>query len=129
MGIVAVGHSVVSASMAQASKGESDMAKFLLAYKGGGMGATPEQQQQAMDAWMAWFGSLGEALIDQGSPFTPASSTISSDGTVREASTSPLTGYTIISAEGLAQANEKAKGCPVLASGGSIEVYEALPMG
>ena len=37
--------------------------------------------------------------------------------------------YTIISAESLAEAVEKAKGCPVLATGGSIEVYEALAVG
>ena len=105
------------------------MAKFLLAYKGGGMGATPEQQQKAMDAWMAWFGSLGEAVVDQGSPFSPACSTVSSNGTVSEGSASPLSGYTIISAGSLAEASDKAKGCPVLATGGSIEVFEALEMG
>ena len=47
----------------------------------------------------------------------------------RTSRTSPLTGYTIITAESLADATEKAKGCPVLATGGSIEVYETLPVG
>ncbi len=42
---------------------------------------------------------------------------------------SSLTGYSIISAETLGEAGEKAKGCPVLASGGSVEVYEAVPVG
>ena len=29
----------------------------------------------------------------------------------------------------MAEACDKAKGCPVLSSGGSIEVYEAMPIG
>ncbi|MGH3341095.1 MAG: YciI family protein [Propionibacteriaceae bacterium] len=37
-------------------------------------------------------------------------------------------GYSIINAESLAEATKKADGCPVLESGGSVEVYEALPM-
>ncbi len=68
-------------------------------------------------------------LVDQGSPFTPGAATISSDGSVTTSSTSPLTGYTIITAESLADATEKAKGCPVLATGGCVEVYETLPVG
>lgn len=103
------------------------MAKYLLAYKGGGMGDTPEAQQKAMDAWLAWFGSLGADIVDQGSPFGP--STTVSGGDTTEGGASGLTGYTIITASDLPAATEKAKGCPVLTSGGSIEVYEALEMG
>lgn len=103
------------------------MAKFLLAYKGGGMGDTPEAQQKAMEAWTAWFGALGADVLDQGSPFGPAS-TISSAG-VTEGGASALSGYTIIAAEDLTAAGEKAKGCPVLTTGGSIEIYEAMAMG
>ena len=103
------------------------MAKYLLAYTGGGMGDTPEAQQQAMDAWMAWFGSLGADVVDQGSPFGP-SATVSGSGAT-DSGASALTGYTIITADSLSAASEKAKGCPVVTSGGSIEVYEALEMG
>ena len=91
------------------------------------MGDTPEAQQKAMDAWMAWFGALGADLVDQGSPFGP-STTVSGDGTT-ESGTSALTGYTIISADNLSAATDKAETCPVLASGGTVEVYEALEMG
>ena len=104
------------------------MAKYLLAYKGGGMGGAPEAQKKAMDAWMAWFGSLGADIVDQGSPLGPSAS-VSSDGATSDGGASALTGYTVITATDLSAATEKAKGCPVLASGGSIEVYEALEMG
>jgi hypothetical protein len=104
------------------------MGKYVLAYLGGGMGDSEAEQQEAMTAWMNWFGSLGEAVVDGGSPFGPAS-TITSDGKVTEGGGSSLTGYSIISADTLAEACDRAKGCPVLSSGGSIEVYEALPIG
>jgi hypothetical protein len=104
------------------------MAKFILAYRGGGMGNTPDEQQKQMEAWMNWFGSLGESVVDGGAPFG-ASSTIASNGAVRDGGASALTGYSIISADGLSDASAKAKGCPVLTTGGSVEVYEAMPMG
>jgi hypothetical protein len=104
------------------------MGNYVLAYLGGGMGESEAEQQEAMTAWMNWFGSLGEAVVDGGNPFGPAS-TISSDGKVTDGGGSSLTGYSIISAGSLAEACDKAKGCPVLASGGSIEVYEAMPIG
>jgi hypothetical protein len=104
------------------------MAKFVLVYKGGKMGETPEEQQKQMEAWGNWFGALGAAVVDGGAPFGPSSS-ISTDGSVKDGGRSGLSGYSIISADSLGEAAGQAKGCPVLSSGGSIEVYEALPMG
>jgi hypothetical protein len=48
---------------------------------------------------------------------------------ISDGGVSALTGYTILSADSLADAVDKAKGCPVLTSGGSVDVYEAMPMG
>lgn len=104
------------------------MGKYVLAYRGGGMGATPEEQEQAMNQWMTWFGGLGEAIVDAGSPFGPAA-TIASNGTVHDGGSSTLSGYSIITADSLEDACNKAKGCPVLSSGGDLEVYESLPIG
>jgi hypothetical protein len=102
------------------------MANYVLVYKGGGgMASTDEERQAIMATWNVWFGSLGESLVDGGNPFGP-STTISTDGAVAETGASSLTGYSIISAEDLASATEKAKGCPVLANGGSLEVYETF---
>lgn len=103
------------------------MAKFVLAYRGGGMGDTPAVQQKLMEAWMNWFGTLGESVVDAGSPFG-GSSSVAANGSVTSGGASGLTGYSILSADTLAGALDKAKGCPVLASGGSVEVYESLPM-
>ena len=104
------------------------MAKFVLAYTGGSMAQTPEEQEKVMGDWMNWFGTLGAAVVDGGAPFG-ASATIASDGATSDGGRSALTGYSIIEAADVADATTKAKGCPVLASGGSIEVYEAMPIG
>jgi hypothetical protein len=104
------------------------MAKYVLVYKGGGMGDTPEQQQKLMEAWMNWFGSLGASVVDAGAPFGP-SAEVGSDGSFSEGGASQLTGYPILTADTLSEAGDKAKGCPVLMTGGSIEIYEAMPMG
>ena len=104
------------------------MGNYVLAYRGGGMADSEAEQQEAMTQWMNWFGSLGDAVVDGGNPFGP-SSTIDADGTVSDGGRSALTGYSIISAGSIDDAVAKAKGCPVLSSGGAIDVYEAMPIG
>jgi hypothetical protein len=99
------------------------MAKYVLAYTGGRMADTPEQQQAAMAAWGAFLGGLGESLVDPGNPFGP-STAVGGDG--GGGAPSGLSGYTIITAGSLDEAAEKAKGAPVIANGGAVEVYEAL---
>jgi len=105
------------------------MAKFTLVYHGGAMTEGEEAQQAVMDTWFAWFGALGPAIVDAGAPFGP-SATIAADGSSTDGGgANPATGYSIIEALDLDDATAKAKGCPVLASGGSVEVCEALPIG
>jgi S1-C subfamily serine protease len=102
------------------------MAKFLYLFSGGQLPETPEAQEASMQAWTAWFGTIGDSVVDMGNPFG-ASSTVTSGGP-SDGATSKLGGYSIINAETLAEATKKADGCPVLQSGGSVEVYEALLM-
>jgi S1-C subfamily serine protease len=102
------------------------MAKFLYLYSGGQMADTPEVQEEQMQAWTAWFGSLGDSVVDIGNPFG-AGKTVT-NGAASEGAASKLGGYSIINAGSLEEAATNAKGCPVLQSGGSVEVYEALAM-
>jgi hypothetical protein len=106
---------------------ENVMANYVLVYRGGSMAETPEEQQKVMESWGAWFGSLGASVVDGGAPFGPSAS-IASDGSTTDGGASALTGYSVLAADSLADALTKAKGCPVLSAGGSIEVYEPLPM-
>jgi hypothetical protein len=101
------------------------MANYVFAYTGGGMAQTDEERQAAMAAWGGWFGTLGQAIVDAGNPFGP-STTVANGAGVSDGGSSSLTGYSVISADSLAAASELAKGCPVLASGGSVEVYETI---
>jgi len=102
------------------------MAKFVYVYTGGQMAGTPEAQEQAMQAWGAWFATLGDSVTDMGNPFG-SSATVSSGG-VADGGTSGAGGYSIVSAGSLADAAAQAKGCPVLAGGGTVEVYETIAM-
>jgi hypothetical protein len=104
------------------------MAKYVLAYIGGGMPETPEEGEQVMAAWMNWFGALGAAVVDGGAPFA-GSSSVAASGAVSEGGSAKLTGYSILEAADLAGAAELAKGCPILSSGGSVDIYEAIDMG
>ena len=103
------------------------MANYLLAYKGGGMAESDAEREAVMAAWGTWFGSLGQAIVDAGNPFGP-SATIANGGSVSEGAQSALTGYSVLSADSLAAASELVKGCPVLAAGGEVEVYETFPV-
>ena len=103
------------------------MTNYVLAYTGGSMAQTDEERAAAMDAWGAWFGGLGSAVVDAGNPFG-AAATVGPDGSTRDGGAAGLTGYSVVSADGLAAAGTLVKGCPVLSSGGSVEIYEVGPV-
>ncbi len=107
------------------------MAKFVVLYTGGmGMAATPEEQEKIMGEWGAWYGQLGEAIVDGGAPFGAAKNIVSvgsiSDGTLSD---TPATGYTVISADSLEAAASVCSAHPHLNHGGQVEVFEYIDMG
>jgi hypothetical protein len=97
------------------------MAKYLFVYHGGGMAESEEERNESMAAWGRWAGDLGSAVVDFGAPIG-ATTTVGGDGG------NHATGYSLIDAESLDAAAELAKGCPILASGGSVEVAETIAM-
>jgi hypothetical protein len=104
------------------------MPTYLLAYHGGGMNETEEEQARSMAAWGEWMGVLGAALVDGGKP-VGRSVTVGSDGSASPGGGSnPVTGYTVVSAGSIEAAVAMAAGCPILASGGSVEVGEAVDL-
>lgn len=103
------------------------MAKYMFVYQGGGaMGESPADQAKIMDAWGAWYGTLGDAVADGGAPFA-GSTSVSSKG--RAAAASGLTGFSMVNAASLEAAAAMTTGCPVLANGGTVDVYECIDMG
>lgn len=105
------------------------MPKYILGFHGGGeMPTDPQEAEKSMTAWVSWYQSLGSAVSDMGNP-AGASKTVAATGHVSEGGgANPLTGYSIIEANDLDDAVKLAKGCPIYANGGSVEVAELLPM-
>lgn len=104
------------------------MAKYLFVYHGGESPETEADTRAVMDAWGHWLGSLGAAVIDGGNP-VGQSRTVASDGSVSDdGGANPASGYSLIEAASDDDAIAKARGCPILASGGSVEVAEAFDM-
>lgn len=105
------------------------MANFVLLYSGGGVAATEAERAATMEAWGAWFGKLGSAVVDGGNPFTPTAKSITHEGRVSDGPVGTLaSGYSILKADSLNAAVEMARNCPLLRDGGDISVYEILPM-
>jgi hypothetical protein len=100
----------------------------LFVYHGGDHPETEAEVKEVLDAWGAWMGSMGAAVIDGGNP-VGKSSTVNSDGSVIDnGGSNPASGYGLFEAPDLDDALAKAKGCPILAAGGSIEVAQAIDM-
>ncbi len=104
------------------------MANFVLVYTGGRQPASEAEGKKLTEAWMGWFGKLGDKVVDAGNPFSPKAKSLS-NGTVNEGAVgTPATGYSILKAESLTAATKLAQGCPHLQTGGKITVYEVTPI-
>ena len=104
------------------------MSTYVFAYHGGSMPESEEAAQQVMADWMAWLQGLGEDVLDGGAPVGLAI-TLHPDGqVVRDGGANPLSGYSLVRAESEEDAVAKARGCPHLRDGGTIEIAEAVEM-
>ena len=85
------------------------MKRFMLLHYGF---ETPTPEIQA--AWGQWFASVADKMVDSGSPFSRGREI--SPKTTKELplGMDSLTGYTIISARTLDEAEQIAKGCPMI---------------
>jgi hypothetical protein len=105
------------------------MSEFTFLYRGGDTSASSEQTHQTMQKWVAWFQELGASghLKDRGQPLERTGKVVNgnrkivTDGPYAEAK-DLVGGFSLIEAKDLAQAVELAKGCPILAAGGCVEV-------
>jgi len=107
---------------------EDEMAKYLFVYHGGSMPETKEEMAEVMTAWGAWFGGMGSAVLDGGNPVGKSSTVLGDGSIVDNGGANPTSGYSLIEASDINDATAKAKGCPILKKGGSVEVAEAHDM-
>lgn len=105
------------------------MATYILAYH---MGKTPESPKskeegaKGMAKWQAWIESLGDAVVNPGTPLGE-SRTVSSKSVSKNSDPGRLTGFAMVKAENLNVAIKIAKGDPFLEMG-TIEVAEVFHM-
>ena len=107
------------------------MARYIMIYNGP---ATPmdeftaEQSEQQMQAWGAWMGKVGDAMVDMGSPFGERAA-VRADGSA--GTPSALNGYSIVEAADLEAAKALCEGHPFLSDGRdvfSVELFELVPV-
>jgi hypothetical protein len=114
-------------------RGEFFMSEFTFLFRGREYFASPSEGQKHIEQWVAWFTDLGDQgrLKDPGHPLEKGGQVVLGkdrlvkDGPYAEAK-DVIGGYSIVEAENLEQAVELAKGCPILAVGGSVEVRPLL---
>lgn len=104
------------------------MANYLLAFHGGMMPETEKEQARTMAAWGKWYQKLGKAVVDPGAPVGQAQSIASTGRVTKGGGKNPVSGYVVVKAKDIGTAVKLAKGCPLLKSGGNIEVCETFSM-
>ena len=104
------------------------MPKYLFVYHGGSHPETEAEVQEVMDDWGNWLGGMGSAVVDGGNP-VGLSKTVNPDGSVADnGGSNPASGYGLFEADDADDALTKAKGCPILKAGGSVELAEVIDM-
>lgn len=103
------------------------MAKFIILYRSSTSArdmmssATPEQMKAGMDAWMAWAGKAGDAVVDLGAPLAPTAHS--------GAGATDISGFSVLQADSATAITELLDGHPHLqVPGNSVDVLEMLSM-
>ena len=106
---------------------EKELPRYLITYLGGNKPSSPEEGEQHMAKYRAWLSSLGDSAVSPANPLKNTN-TVNPDGTVTSASTTSMSGFTIVEADSMDAALLIAKACPFLEVGGSLEVSELMQM-
>lgn len=107
------------------------MSRYIMIYKGEATDTsdmTEEQAGEVMAKWGAWMGTVGDALVDVGSPFGEGISAVDDGSTAIPV---PLSGYSVVEAENLGVARQLSEGHPYLSEGAgdfAIEIFELTPV-
>jgi len=91
---------------------------------------SPEEMQLSTKRWMDWIGGIAaqNKLTDRGNRLVPSGKVVKADNVIADGPYTEIKeciiGYSIVKATSIEDATELAKGCPVLAIGGNVEVRE-----
>ena len=93
-----------------------------------------EEAQAVSKRWMDWIGSIAaqNKLVDRGNRLDSSGKVVKPNSMITNGPYSDIKesigGYSLVRAESYDSAVELAKGCPVLAFGGNVEVREISPL-
>jgi hypothetical protein len=112
---------------------EAHMKKFLVLYRANVpademmANSTPEQMKAGMDAWGAWMGGVGDAMLDLGAPLGASRSVDQGSPATGGAH---VTGFSVLQADSLDAAAALVENHPHLSTpgGASVEILEYLPI-
>ncbi|HSZ72346.1 MAG TPA: YciI family protein [Cytophagaceae bacterium] len=91
---------------------------------------TPEETQAVTKQWMDWIGGIAaqNKLTDRGSSLTSKGKVVKVNNVITDGPYTEIKefigGFSIVKAETIEEAAELAKGCPIFAVGGNVEVRE-----
>lgn len=111
----------------QVLKGEYKMQKYLIAYHGGKMPESPEEGAEHMAKWEAWADSLGELMVNRGTPLGQSKS-VTSEGATDGGGNDPMLGYSVLQAENIEAAVKMVSNSPHVNYGGTMVVSEMMEM-
>ncbi|HEY8929665.1 MAG TPA: YciI family protein [Mucilaginibacter sp.] len=95
---------------------------------------SPEELQAVTQKWIDWIGSIAaqNKLVDRGNRLGSDGRVVKPGNVVTDGPYTELKefigGYSLIKAESYDEAVEIAKGCPIFAFGGSVEVRDINPV-
>jgi hypothetical protein len=113
------------------------MKDFLLVYRNDYNAAakpSPEEMQAVMKQWMDWIGGIAaqNKLTDRGNPLGSAGKVVRAGNIITDGPYTEIKeligGYSIVKTATIEEAAELAKGCPILLTGGNVEVREVASM-
>ena len=96
------------------------MKKFVFIYQG-----SEEPGSDTRDAWMSWFESISSSIVDSGNPFGPGREVTKTETRDLPLGPDAVSGYTIVSADNMDDAEKLLKDCPI---SNGVRIYEALAM-
>ena len=99
------------------------MSQYLFLYRGAQRPTAPQETQQIMQKWMAWFQELGKQgyIKDPGQPLEPTGKIVS--GKQKTVTDGPFA-----EAKDIGEAAEISKGCPIFDRNGFVEVRPVMKM-
>jgi len=103
------------------------MANFMIAYYGGNQPKSKEEGMAQMEKWKAWVASLGDNVVNPGTPLSGTKIVTSSD-VQNETDPNTMKGFAVVKAESIEAAVEIAKSDPFLDAGGTVRVSHMMEM-